>query len=347
MVVEPKFGKWLSVETLDSLDNYILITMEEPWKIIENEISNKPTYLEFNYNMDLDNLEKLYDSFEPFITDNYAIVGIGGGTACDTAKFLAWKFKEEFNFNLELYLIPSIISVDAFLCSSIAVRINNKVNYVGESNPHEIIIDYDLIRNAPKVLNRAGVSDTISITSALGDWVIARDEINEKIDQKVFSRAKDIANELLNARNEIRDVTEKGIKALVDGFYNEVVLCEEWGNARPEEGSEHFLAYCLESITQQHYIHGNLIGMNILISLYLQEEYAQFSIDEISQYFKDIELEFTPDNQKIDDKDLRMALNQIKKYVIDENLFYTTYNSPKLNLDNKKIDDIIRYIKSF
>ncbi len=347
MVVKPKFGKWLSVETLDSLDKYILITMEEPWKIIENKISNEPTYLEFNYDMTLDNLDKFYDSFEPFITDNYAIVGIGGGTACDTAKFLAWKFKEEFNFNLELYLIPSIISVDAFLCSSIAVRIDNKVNYVGESNPKEIIIDYDLIGKAPKVLNRAGVSDTISITTALGDWLIARDEINDKYDQKVFDEAKDIATELMKAGNEIRDVTEKGIKALVDGFYNEVVLCEEWGNARPEEGSEHFLAYCLESITQQHYIHGNLIGMNILISLYLQEEYAQFSIDEISQYFKDIQLEFTPEHQKIDVNDLRMALNQIKKYVIDEELFYTTYNSPKLKLDNKKIDDIIRYIKSF
>jgi len=346
MVLKPKFGRWLSVETLDSLDKCILITMEEPWKIIETKISNKPTYLEFNYNMDLDNLEKLYDSFEPFITDNYAIVGIGGGTACDTAKFLAWKFKEEFNFDLELYLIPSIISVDAFLCSSIAVRIDNKVNYVGESNPKEIIIDYDLIGKAPKVLNRAGVSDTISIASALGDWLIARDEINDKYDQKVFDEAKDIATELMKAGNEIRDVTEKGIKALVDGFYNEVVLCEEWGNARPEEGSEHFLAYCLESITQQHYIHGNLIGMNILISLYLQEEYAQFSIDEISQNFKDIQLEFTPEHQKIDDNDLRMALNQIKKYVIDEDLFYTTYNSPKLKLDNKKIDDIIRYIKS-
>jgi len=347
MLLKPKFGKWLSVETLDSIDKYILITMEEPWKLIEKKISNEPTYIKFNYNMDLYNLEKLYDSFEPFITENYAIVGIGGGTACDTAKFLAWKFKEEFNFNLELYLIPSIISVDAFLCSSIAVRIDNKVNYVGESNPKEILIDYDLIRNAPNYLNRAGVSDTISITSALGDWLIARDETNDKFDQKVFTRAKDIANELLNARNEIKDVTEKGIKALVDGFYNEVVLCEEWGDARPEEGSEHFLAYCLESITQQHYIHGNLIGMNILISLYLQEEYAQFSIDEISQYFKDIQLEFTPENQKIDDNDLKIALNQIKKYVIDETLFYTIYNSPKLNLDNKKIDDISSYIKSF
>ena len=347
MVVKPQFGRWLSVETLDSIDKYVLITMEEPWKIIENKISNKPTYLEFNYDMSLDNLEKFYNSFEPFITDNYAIVGIGGGTACDTAKFLAWKFKEEFKFNLDLYLIPSIISVDAFLCSTIAVRIDKKVKYIGESNPKDIIIDFDLISKAPKFLNRAGVSDTISITSALGDWLIARDEIDEKFDQNVFNKAKSIANKLLEARNEIRDVTEKGIEALVDGFYNEVILCEEWGNARPEEGSEHFLAYCLESITRQHYIHGNLIGMNILISFYLQEEYAQYSIDEINQFIRDIQLQFTLEDQKIDHNDLRMALTQVKKYVIDENLFYTIYNSPKLSLDNKKIDDIIQYIKSF
>ena len=186
---------------------------------------------------------------------------------------------------MDLYLIPSIISVDAFLCSSIAIRVQNKVNYIGVSNPKQIIIDYDLIREAPKFLNRAGVSDTISITSALGDWKLEREEINGRFDQSVFNRARKIAEDLIASQEEIRDITEKGIKALVNGFYNEVLLCEEWGDARPEEGSEHFLAYCLESITGDHYIHGNLIGLNIIISLLLQREYAEFSIEEIIGFF--------------------------------------------------------------
>lgn len=346
MVVKPEFGNLLSAETLDSLDKYILISMKEPWEIIENKIKSKPTYLEFNYNMDIENLNKLYDSFEPFITDNYTIVGIGGGTACDTAKYLAWKFKEEFDFDLELILIPSIISVDAPLCSSIAVRVDNKVKYVGESNPKKIVIDYDLIQKAPPHLNRAGVSDTISITSALGDWLIARDEINEKFDKGVFNRAKKIALDLMDAREDIKDVSENGIRALVNGFYEEVVLCDEWGNARPEEGSEHFLAYCLESITHDHYIHGNLIGMNILISLYLQEEYAQFSINKIKHFFEDIQLQYNPKNQNISYNALINALKQIKKYVIDEYLHYTIYNSPNLILNDKKIKSILNLIKS-
>ena len=346
MVIEPKFGNWSSIETLDILDKYMLITMEEPWNIIESMVSNAPAYIKFNYDVNIDNLEKLYQICKPLIAENYAIVGIGGGTACDTAKFLAWKFKDELDLDLELYLMPSIISVDAFLCSSIAVRIDNKVRYIGESNPKDIIIDFNLIRKAPDYLNRAGVSDTISITSALGDWLIAKDEINEKFDQDIFNKAKKIANDLMLARRDIRDVTETGIKALVNGFYEEVLLCEEWGNARPEEGSEHFLAYCLESITHEHYIHGNLIGMNILVSLYLQDQYAQFSLDQVMQFFKDIKLNFTPENLKISDKDLTVALKKVKSYVIDENLFYTIYNTPQLLLNYEKIEEILSFIKN-
>ncbi len=347
MVKEPKFGNWLSIDTLNSLDKYVLITMEEPWKIIKNDVDNQPEYIEYNYDMSIENLVKTYDSFEPFITDSYSIVGIGGGTSCDTAKFLVWKFKQEFGFDLDLFLIPSIISVDAFLCSSIAVRYENKVRYIGESNPKGILIDFDLIKSAPKYLNIAGVSDTISITSALGDWKLERDEVNGKFDQNVFNDARKIATDLMDAREEIRDVSEKGIEALVNGFYKEVVLCEEWGNARPEEGSEHFLAYCLESITGDHYIHGNLIGMNILISLYLQEEYAEFSKEEIKQFFEDIQIKISPKAQNISNDDIEKALKQIKKYVKDENLEYSIYNSPKLNLTDNKINKIIKYIQSF
>ena len=345
MVVKPRFGNWLSISTLDSLDKYVLITMEEPWEILNPKIENKPTYLIFNNNMSRDHLRSLYLSLQSLTLEGYSIVGIGGGTACDTAKYLSWKFKEEFNFNLDLILIPSIISVDAFLCSSIAVRIDNKVNYIGESHPKEILIDYDLIKMAPKFLNRAGVSDTISITSALGDWRIERDEINGRFDQQVFNRAKEIALELLLARSDIRDVTEKGINALVNGFYKEVDLCEEWGNSRPEEGSEHFLAYCLEAITGKHYIHGKLIGMNILISLYLQEEYAEFSLDLIKQFFNDIKIEITPESQNISYDEIKTTLKMIKNYVVDEKFQFSIFNSLNLNLNDAKIEEIISFLK--
>ena len=346
MVLKPAFGNWLSIDVLNSLDRYFLFAMEEPWQIIEPKLKNKPYSVNLNFNMNNDNLIKLAESFNAVISESDTIVGLGGGTACDTAKFIAWWFKANSNFDLDLILIPSIISVDAFMCSSIAVRIDNKVKYIGESRPKRIIIDYDLIQKAPKHLNRAGVSDTISIASALGDWMLERDEINGKFSKRVFNRARKIVTELMKARTEIRDVTEKGIKSQVKGFYKEVKLCEEWGNARPEEGSEHFLAYCLEAITHEHYIHGNLIATNILISLFLQENYAEFSLDEIKHFFEAIQLTFMPKKQNITEDQLKKALKEIQEYVKKENLMYSIYQSPKLHLNDEKISDIISFLKS-
>lgn len=340
MVQKPIFGNWNSIDILNSLENYLLFTMKEPWELFEPKIDNKPKGLDFNFNMDLNHLKSLFNKKKKSIDQDVAIVGIGGGTSCDTAKYFAWKLKEQYQKEIDLYLIPSIISVDAFLCSSIAVRIANKVKYIGESKPKQILIDFDLIKKAPSYLNRAGISDTLSITSALGDWKLAKDENNETFNQDVFNKAKNIARSLMKSRYDIKKVNEAGIKAMVNGFYNEVKLCEEWGNARPEEGSEHFLAYCLESITHDHYIHGNLIGMNILISLFLQKGYAVFDFDEIHQFLIDIQLNWTASEQKINHKDLTKTLRSIQNFVISENLFYSIFNSPKLKIDN----DIIRKV---
>jgi len=346
MVIKPIYGKVIATQTLDALDHYVLVTMKEPWEILRPKISKNPSKIIFNNSMDNKHLRELYLSLESLFDESYTIIGLGGGTSCDTAKYFSWKLKEEAQIEVDLILIPSIISVDAFLCSSIAVRYENKVNYIGESSPKKIIIDYDLIKKAPKYLNRAGVSDTISITSALGDWKLAYKENNERFESETFNQAKCIAKDLMKARNDIRDVNEKGIKALVEGFFREVTLCNKWGNARPEEGSEHFLAYCIESITHSHYIHGQIIGMNILISLYLQEDLAEFSIEEIRQFFDDIKLDISPKSLNISSKILRKAFKNIQDYVREESLMYSLYNSPSLNLDDRKINKIIQFIKS-
>ena len=343
MVLYPTFGNWISIDLFNRLNSFALVTMEEPWKILSPKMEKKPNILIFNQKMEIEHLENLANTFdENFTIKN--IIGLGGGTACDTAKFLTWRINQLSKEKINLFLIPSIISVDAFLCSSIAVREEGKVKYVGESHPDEIIIDYELIKAAPPYLNRAGVSDIISIASALGDWKIAREKINEKFDQTIFNHAKRIVVELMNQRDEIRSVTEKGIRSLVDGFYKEVLLCEEWGNARPEEGSEHFFAYCLESITHQHYVHGSLIGMAILISLYLQGEYAEFSVKEIKDFLKDILLDVSPISKGVTDEVIIKTLKQVKKFVIKEKFLYSVYNMEELIFDDCKIEEVLKII---
>ena len=44
------------------------------------------------------------------------------------------------------------------------------------------------------------------------------------------------------------------------------LLCERAGNARPEEGSEHYFAYALEHRTRRHYLHGALVGLGVMLA---------------------------------------------------------------------------------
>ena len=49
---------------------------------------------------------------------------------------------------------------------------------------------------------------------------------------------------------------------LVARYVEEVALCELWGDSRPEEGSEHYLAYCVEDTSKKGgFVHGTLVGL--------------------------------------------------------------------------------------
>ncbi|NMC03975.1 MAG: iron-containing alcohol dehydrogenase [Candidatus Lokiarchaeota archaeon] len=336
---QPEFGETILSDVLDTLDDYIVVTMDEPWELLKSKLKTKPREVIFNRDMQMATLEKI----EKKQLKAKWIVGFGGGTACDTGKYLSWKW------NIPLIISPSIISVDAWLCTSIAVRIDHKVRYIGDVQPARVLVDYSIVKQAPKALNRTGVSDTISITTALGDWLIARDSFGDKFDQAVFDEAKHVAETLMKAAKDIKDVSNKGIDALVKGYVDEVKICEAWGNARPEEGGEHFLAYCLEEITHGHYLHGNLIGLNILVVLKLQKEKAVFKVEQLKQFFDDIGIEYAPGENGITRDQYQQALESVQAYVRREKLLNGLWSLPRVFDDEGpcSIQGILDWIYSF
>jgi len=333
-------GNGILSKILNSISEYILVTMEEPWNILEKSIKIQPREIIINQDMRIENLENLEKTKK--INAQY-IVGFGGGSSCDTAKYLSWKWK------IPLIISPSILSVDAWLCRSIAVRFDHKVEYIGDVQAERYIVDYSIVKKAPKFLNWAGIADIISITTALGDWTIARDEFGEKFCSDTFQKAKEIVEQLLLQADSIYKVDDKGILALINGQVDEVILCEDWGDSRPEEGGEHFLAYCLEEITHDHYIHGNIIALNVLIMLKLQRDKAIFDYNEIKSFFDKIGILYSPESQGINKKMLEKALSSVQAYVKKEKLRTGLWSLERV-FDGKgeySIKGILEWIGSF
>ena len=169
---------------LNSLDSYVLITQNPPFDtLFQKKLTQLPIQIIYPTNVDTHYLEEISQKVSKPKDVGY-VVGFGGGVAIDTAKFLSWKWKKP------LIQIPSIISTDAFLTHEIGVRVDNKVQYIGKAVPEQIIIDFDVIKSAPKVLNYAGTCDVLSICTALGDWKIAYEEFGDKIDKKMSKTRK-------------------------------------------------------------------------------------------------------------------------------------------------------------
>ncbi|MFM9225608.1 MAG: iron-containing alcohol dehydrogenase, partial [Actinomycetota bacterium] len=72
--------------TLEDLGSVVLVVNDPPWSRLEHKLP-RPASVVAAWNMDINHLEKV-GAFE---LDGDVVVGLGGGTAMDTAKFLAWK----------------------------------------------------------------------------------------------------------------------------------------------------------------------------------------------------------------------------------------------------------------
>ena len=253
-------GAGAAAKLKDLQGDVLTVTMPIPWEAFQAQCSWAPRHLHMVTDMDDDTLEALEATAPPFDT----VVGLGGGSCCDTAKYLAWKR------GCPMVLVPSIVSVDAPLTNMIAVRVDKSVTYVGDIFPEQIIIDYDLIRKAPKELNRAGAADIASIHTALHDWALARDEQGEAYDDAIAEQARQCLEELDRNAPDVHDVNPKGIDTIVDLYRREVEFCARLGSSRPEEGAEHLVAYHIEHLTRRHFVHGDLVALGLFAMSRLQ-----------------------------------------------------------------------------
>jgi glycerol dehydrogenase-like iron-containing ADH family enzyme len=296
-------------EVLRDLGPFIAVVNEPPWSDVARHVPT-PARMVRAGDMALERLETLAG----FPDAGETVVGIGGGSAMDTAKFLAWKS------DAPLIQVPTITSVDAAFTDAIGVRVARRVRYIGKVEPQMVLLDVPLIRSAPARLNQAGVGDVLSCHTGLYDWRLAsragqghpwRDDLAEL--------GRDLLVELDAASEDIAAVTEDGVRFLADAYRRIGAACAAAGHSRFEEGSEHFWAYAYEAATGAHHIHGELIACGVVAVSTIQANDADWAAGIIARSG----IRAHPDDLGIDEHAFKSALLGLAAYARTEGLDYS------------------------
>jgi len=308
----------------------LVCTVPEAWEIVSGQVPGwKPAVHEIG-SMELSDLERI----EKQLPACDIVYGIGGGRAIDTAKFVAWKR------GCEYVSFPTIISVDAFITDAVGVRKDGNVTYVGSVWPGILAVDYGVIQKAPKRFNRAGCGDLLSIHTAMFDWRLAARAGRAGYDEAIAGRAQECLRKIIEAAAEIKNVSDRGIDALVDCCCDEVEFCVQLGGARPEEGSEHLFAYNYELITGRKVLHCELVGVGIYAMSVVQNN----APEEIARIMDACGLAFRPGDNDITFDEVRETLKTLNTYIIKSESFYSILN--EVEISGAMIESIIKGLKA-
>lgn len=314
------FGNDLLPDVLPVAENWLIITTPPILPEIQRKFGSYQCQIQTAPSMD----EIALETWTQNLPEATAVCGIGGGVCMDAAKYVSWYRK------LPLWLAPSVVSVDACLTDTIGVRRNGRVTYVGKVTPQNILVDFKLIQQAPKVINRAGAGDILSIHTALWDWGLAARDRNEAFNPQLAAQSTQLLQRLETGAAEIRAVTESGIRLLIDLYAGEVALCEANGNSRPEEGSEHFWAYNVEYHYPRPYIHGELVALGVLLMATLQENEPE----SIKKLIEKLGVRWRPEQIGLTPEELIFSLTSAREYAESAGLAYSVLNARPVTPDS-------------
>ena len=198
-----------------------------------------------------------------------AVVGIGGGTTVDTAKYAATRWA------LPMVSVATSLANDG-VASPVSSLINDGIKgSYGVHLPIAVFVDLDFVENGPDRLNRAGIGDVISNISALADWELGREVRGEPVDGLAASLARMGAQAVLTHPGDMND--DGFVTILAEALISSGLAMSVSGSSRPCSGGCHEIMHATDSLFPGTASHGELAGLGALFCTFLRGDQARFA----------------------------------------------------------------------
>jgi glycerol-1-phosphate dehydrogenase [NAD(P)+] len=191
-----------------------------------------------------------------------AIIGLGGGKALDTAKYVA------FLGRLPYLAVPTSLSNDGFCSPQSSLTLGGQRRSLPSRMPFGVVIDSEVTRQAPQALWWSGIGDLVAKITAVRDWKLAFHARGTLVDD--FAALLSDATVFQFVARPVRDAA--GESLLGNALMLNGVAMEVCGSSRPASGSEHLISHALDSLSAQPRLHGLQVGVATYLVSHLQAQ---------------------------------------------------------------------------
>ncbi len=205
-----------------------------------------------------------------FDTSCDMVVAVGSGVINDLCKVFS------FDANRPQMIVGTAPSMDGFASNSSSMIVNGVKSTLYNRCPAAIILDSDIMANAPMRMLWAGLGDMVAKYISVCEWRIANIVIGEYYCEHVAQLMRNALSRIMAASDGLDARDPDAVTAVAEGLVLSGFAMSFAQVSRPASGLEHYFSHMWEMISLERGenadLHGIQVGVGTVLTMQLYDD---------------------------------------------------------------------------
>jgi glycerol dehydrogenase-like iron-containing ADH family enzyme len=250
------------------------------------------------------------------------ILAIGNGAIINAARYVASKL------DAGLVLIPTEINGEEIVKSDVFYLEEWVPVKTGDKKEADlIIVELGILWESKEEETRAGASDVLSIVASVGDCKKVFEEGKGEFSEGKAEEALDIVDAIMDWADDLYDLTEGGVKKLIETLQEREKFAENEGSRALIEGSPHIFAECAVSTLKKPFARSKLVSLGTVLMMELQGQ----NIKPLKQFMHWVQIPWKPEKIGITEQEIQNVIEAMPEYAEKQGYPITIVNFKRVN----------------